>query len=109
MMTETREHKAVAKGKKAQVIRLLQASINLTGARTELEAAGEATDAINAVIWQVDRAIGARLQEREGCQHLSGYWINKETGNFRCYRCGFQFFTKEVEPNKKRKIERWTA
>ncbi len=100
---------SAAKGKQAQVIRLLQASINLVGAKAELEAVGESTDAISAVIWQVERAIEARLHESKSCEHLSGYWINKEAGNFRCYRCGFQFFTREVEPNKKRKIERWAA
>ncbi len=37
-----------------------------------------------------------------------GYWINEETGNFRCYHCGFQFHLKEMDhPTPKNRIETW--
>lgn len=42
------------------------------------------------------------------CLHRTGYWINKETGNFRCYKCGCQFFLYEL-PRRKRVIEVWMA
>jgi hypothetical protein len=49
-------------------------------------------------------------QEAE-CQHLTGYWINKNPTimTFRCYECGCQFSALEIPKNRKRRIERWNA
>lgn len=43
------------------------------------------------------------------CLHLEGYWINRANGNFRCYECGHQFFTRDIPRQPGRKIETWKA
>ena len=41
------------------------------------------------------------------CLHLSGYWIDKAAGRFRCYGCGCQFTESYLAPRRNRRIERW--
>lgn len=39
------------------------------------------------------------------CQHMTGYWINKDIGSFRCTdKCGFQFNTIDVVQDDRRVI-----
>jgi len=55
----------------------------------------EATDPLDAI---------QRARKATGCEHLSGMWINKKTGNFRCLGCGFQYFLKDL-PERDRDID----
>lgn len=43
------------------------------------------------------------------CDHLRGYWINKSSGQFRCYDCGHQNNVRDLASNKARSIEKWEA
>jgi peptide methionine sulfoxide reductase MsrB len=55
---------------------------------------------------ETESRISVLDEEGDECAHLNGYWINRNTGNFRCYGCGFQFFTRDLKPNRGREIER---
>ncbi len=41
------------------------------------------------------------------CLHLTGYWINRKAGTFRCYGCQCQFTESHLAPRRNRRIERW--
>ena len=45
--------------------------------------------------------------DKPACEHLAGYWINRERGNFRCYACGYQLFLHDLKPTRRRRIETW--
>lgn len=47
----------------------------------------------------------------QSCPHLTGYWIDRHRGSFRCYTCGFQYRLADLtDPNNpERKIEVWQA
>lgn len=56
----------------------------------------------------IEREIKEGLRDAEGnCLHLSGYWINKGAGNWRCYTCQYQMWPGDTQPDARRKIERW--
>jgi len=62
----------------------------------------------------IEREIKEGLRDEDGnCLHLTGYWINKSIGNFRCYTCQFQFWLRDLKRNKqhdkRRRIEVWEA
>lgn len=48
----------------------------------------EAEAVIHAAQWFLK---GVGSQPPDPCQHLTGYWINKPHGNFRCIACQCQF------------------
>ena len=43
------------------------------------------------------------------CLHLTGYWIDRKAGRFRCYTCGCQFTESYLSPRRNRRIEKWKA
>lgn len=64
----------------------------------------------NSFFHDLDKAVAFAAEVQDICLHLTGYWINKRAGNFRCYKCGCQFHTKELAKlpkGLKRDIEIW--
>jgi len=56
----------------------------------------------------IEQQIKEGLRDADGeCQCLSGYWINRSVGNWRCYTCGYQKWPGDVKPDKRRQIEVW--
>lgn len=45
------------------------------------------------------------LERAKTCAHLTGYWINKAIGQFRCYQCGCQHNVADVAANARRRLE----